>query len=355
MRREAAVRRSASNQRLALALLGSGLAHALLIAGGPFALERESPPAAPLAARLAPAPPPPAPAAVEPPARALAAARARARVVTAAAGSYRPPVLAEPELAAAEPEPSVGAEAPEPAAPEPLAAPAAPELPAPAPAAVPSFPRRGRIAYALLYGEERSPVGRAVQSWEIEDGAYRLAAEAETTGLIELFRPQRLRYLSQGRVTPEGLKPESFTMSRMRRGRHEVAQARFDWNAGHVTYGSARERRTAALPADASDLLAFIYQLALAPPAPGRLQLPLATGTHFESFEIEVREEEPIETPLGTVRALPVRQRPRAGSESIEVWLAAEYRYLPVRIRYYGRDGEPAGEQLAREIQVSEE
>ena len=39
--------------------------------------------------------------------------------------------------------------------------------------------------------------------------------------------------------------------------------------------------------------------------------------------------------------------------ESIELWLAAEYRWLPVRIRFFDREGEPSGEQLVSDIRVS--
>jgi len=43
------------------------------------------------------------------------------------------------------------------------------------------------------------------------------------------------------------------------------------------------------------------------------------------------------------------------GSESLAVWLATDYRNLPVRIRFYNRDGEAAGEQLVSEIRVSDQ
>jgi hypothetical protein len=194
-----------------------------------------------------------------------------------------------------------------------------------------------------------------VQSWEAEAGSYLLASDAVTTGIVELFRPQRLRYLSQGRITARGLRPESFLLSRTRRGETEAARARFDWGAGNLAYGDAREQKSAALPEGTQDLMSFIYQLALVPPEPGRFRLPITSGSRFETYEIEVFQEERIETPLGTVRALPVRQIPRAGSESVEIWLAAEYRYLPVKIRYFDREGNPAGEQVVSEIRISED
>jgi len=194
-----------------------------------------------------------------------------------------------------------------------------------------------------------------VQTWEAEADTYVLASEAETGGLIELFRPQRLRYVSRGKITPQGLRPEAFLMSRIRRGQTETAQARFDWGAGNLTYGRSRDQKSIALPADAQDLMSFIYQFVLVPPAPGRYHVPITTGTRFQVYEVVVSGEERVETPLGTVRALPVKQIARPGEESIEIWLAAEYRYLPVRIRHFDREGNFIGEQVANEIRISEE
>jgi hypothetical protein len=216
-----------------------------------------------------------------------------------------------------------------------------------------NLPRKGTITYTLT--GEGFNVGRAVQTWEVASGSYQLASDAETTGIVEVFRPQRLRWLSKGTVTRLGLRPESFLVSRTRRGQTEASVARFNWKAGSLTYGHARERTTAALPGDTQDIMSFIYQLAIAPPAPGHYRLPITTGSKFETYEIEVRSEEDIETPLGTLRTLPVKQRQRPGTESIEIWLAAQYRYLPVKIRYFNRDGNPVGEQVASDIRVSED
>jgi len=260
-----------------------------------------------------------------------------------------PAALPTDEQLSAEPEPV--AEAPAPAADGPQARAAAPELPPPAL----SLPKKGRITYELTFGSERFSVGKAVQSWELNAKTYMLANDAETTGIVDVFRPQRLRSLSRGSVTRNGLKPASFMTSRTRRGQTEAAQASFNWEAGSLSYGSARERASAPLPAGTQDLMSFVYQLAIAPPAPGSYRLPITTGTRFDTFDIEVLAEESIETPLGVVRALPVKQVRRAGAESIEIWLAAEYRYLPVKIRYFDRQGSPTVEQVASEIRISEE
>jgi len=230
----------------------------------------------------------------------------------------------------------------------------APAEPAPGPPPR-SLPKRGTITFALTLGNDGFSVGKAVQSWEMGSGSYKLVSDAETTGVVDLFRPQRLRWLSKGSVTRQGLRPESFLVSRTRRGRTEASEAQFNWSAGSLTYGVARERATTSLPRDTQDIMSFIYQFALAPPTPGRYRLPITTGSKFDTYDIEVGAEETIETPLGTMRTLRVRQRRQPGTESIEIWLAAQYRYLPVKIRYFDRDGKPAGEQVASDIRVSDD
>ena len=342
--------------RFAYAALASLALHALVVAGDWLPVPQAPAALRPLQARLAPPPPPvvkPDPPGARARAPQPAAPRPAPPVESVAAVGPLPLPAPQPDAAPAQ------AVAPVPAAPDPVA----PEPPQQFALAAQSskaiernLPRRGRIAYTLLYGETRSTIGTVVQSWEFGEGdAYRISSDAETSGIVELFRPQRLRYVSQGRVTRDGLRPDSFLMSRTRRGQNEAAQARFDWDAGSLTYGHAREQKSAALPAGAQDFMSFIYQLVLAPPAPGRHRMPITTGTRFEVYEIEVAGEQTIETPLGALKALAVRQLPRPGAESIEIWLAADYRHLPVRIRHFDREGRYSGEQVVSEIRISEE
>jgi hypothetical protein len=91
------------------------------------------------------------------------------------------------------------------------------------------------------------------------------------------------------------------------------------------------------------------------PLTPGRIMLPITNGWKFERYELEVGIEEMLQTPFGELRAVPVRQLRRANEESIELWLAPAYRWLPVRIRFFDREGQPSGEQLVSDIRVSEE
>jgi hypothetical protein len=211
------------------------------------------------------------------------------------------------------------------------------------------LPQSGSQSYDVYLGPGRLYIGRTLQTWTISDHTYRLSSSSETTGLAAFFRPYQLDYVSEGRVDASGFHPESFSVRRGRNGARQYA-ARFDWNAGELTLGPVSAPRKVALPGGTLDVLAFIYQLARAQLVPGRIQVNVTTGNRLEAHTLEIGVEEEIEVPTGTIRVLPVRQLRKPGQESMELWLAPERQYLPVRIRFLDRNGDISGEQLAADI-----
>ncbi|MBX3650003.1 MAG: DUF3108 domain-containing protein [Burkholderiales bacterium] len=342
-----------SSQRLLAAAALSMAAHAALL-GGMTVPEREAATQLqPLSARLE-APPPPAPQA-KPAVRRTVAPRPQPPQQIAALPRPTPaePVIsipaAEPVAAAPAPEAETAAAAEPPAV---VASTAPTMFRDPEPPPLPGFPRKGRITYLLTMGVDQTPVGRTVQSWEFEDGRYTAGSDSESTGLIELFRPHRYRYLSQGSIIANRLRPERFLASVKRGSRSEEAQALFDWEGNSLRLGRLPQLNTLALPAGSQDLISFMYNMALTPPAPGRITLPFTRGSRLDTVSFDVLPAEPIDTPLGRLLAVPVVQLRKAGQESIALWLASDYRNLPVRIRFFNREGELTGEQLVSEIQV---
>jgi hypothetical protein len=216
------------------------------------------------------------------------------------------------------------------------------------------LPKKGQVTYELVYGRDRFPVGRTVQTWEIDAEGYQLASRSETTGIVDFWRSQHRNYASRGTVNHEGLRPESFTMSRNRGRGLEEARAQFNWDGATVSLGSAAQQRQEALPPRSQDLLSFMYQLALNPPARGRVRQVVTNGSRIEVYELDVLDEETIDTPFGRLRALPIKQVRRAGEESLALWLAVEHRHLPVRVQFFDRAGKAQGEQIITELKVSE-
>lgn len=341
-------------KRLLAAATLSMAAHAALLGGIPVSAPEPAAPLLTLNARLEPLPPAPqakpepaAPRKAQPTPQPPQRVAALPRTVTS-----EPVIIPEP-MPYAEPLTSPEAGAPPAAAETAVVASAEPTMfREPETPPLPGFPRKGRITYLLTMGPDQSPVGRTVQSWEFEGERYMAASQSESTGLVELFRPHRYRYLSQGSIVADGLRPDRFLASIKRGSRSEEAQAVFNWDEKRLRLGRLPQQTTVELPAGSQDWISFTYNLALSLPAPGRITLPFTRGSRLEMVSFDVLPAEPIETPLGRLFAVPVVQVRTAGQESMALWLASDYRNLPVRIRFFNREGELSGEQLVSEIQV---
>lgn len=208
------------------------------------------------------------------------------------------------------------------------------------------LPVRGMIRYRVDRGDQGFELGYSTHDWEIADGAYRITAVTETSGLVALFKALRIELESRGRLTSDGLQPERFVI---RRGGSETGEkALFDWPAMLVTVGSNVPQ---ALTRGAQDLLSFHYQLGFLPqPGNGNI-LPIATGKKYENYRLESLGDEEVDIPAGIFRTLHVRA---PGDNTTELWLAYDYLLLPVKIRHLDRKGD-SFVQVATEIQLSKD
>jgi Protein of unknown function (DUF3108) len=211
---------------------------------------------------------------------------------------------------------------------------------------------QGTIQFDLYYGANRFLVGRSELSWDIADGRYRLATNGKTVGLAALFYPFGMSSGSEGRITAAGFEPELFRLDRTSRKGEKQFRVAFDREAGVARFSDAEGVREVPLRPSSLDILSLICQLSVARLEPGPMQLNLTNGRKLDTYEIEVGQQEVVETPMGDLRALYVKQLRKQGDEGIEVWLAVDFAYLPVRLRFTDRKGSIAGEQLVTAIQL---
>lgn len=231
------------------------------------------------------------------------------------------------------------------AASEGLAASSPASAPVPAAAIENPLPRRARIRYAIMRGEQGFVVGRAEHRWSLEGTAYTLRAVAETTGLAALFRPATVTQVSEGEVTADGLRPRGF---RVEREGKVGDTASFDWAAGRVAMNPGP--RDAPLEPGMQDLLSLFWQLGLLPADSGATVL-VATGKKIERYAFARVGEEKIDTPLGTHATLHLKTVGMAGGDATEIWLGLDARRLPLRIRHADRKGE-VFDQIVDELEI---
>ena len=343
---------------LALAVAGSAALHAAVMVGMPARLERTTTDddAASYTATLDADPssqPAPAPAPAAKPRRAHRPKRATPflppeplldTISPEAVATAMPEPVDEPVIAAATPAPV----RPEMVA---LAQPAVPVKALEAPKfRADALPAELTINYALT---SAMADGRATYSWSREGDNYKITGEAEAIGFFTLFLEGRVIQESHGVVTPQGLRPDSFTE---RKPSSPSEGLEFDWTAGKVTFDRHGEKKTEPLADNVVDWLSMLFQTAANPPPAAADDYPLLVLTQrkFYRFHLKVLGEEEIEIPMGKVRTLHLRHiDEKDASEVVDVWLGIEQSYLPVKLRYPVARNRLMVEQVATSVSLS--
>jgi hypothetical protein len=189
---------------------------------------------------------------------------------------------------------------------------------------------------ALSQGKEVYGNGRIV--WHADGRRYRIDGEAGVLFFTVL------RFQSEGGFDDFGVAPQSYVEKRMRK---EETVTRFEPSPGSIRFSSS----TASYPRSGGeqDRASIVWQLAsigLGDPAqyaPGaQLRVFVAGVRNAEPWLIQVIGQERIDTPAGAMQAWHVSRVPLPGSrdQKLDIWLAPEHSWYPVRLRFTEASGE---------------
>lgn len=284
----------------------------------------------PTAPKPAPKPKPVA-APVPPPAEKLpdadTTAPAEFAVPTNRAESAQPPTIEQPAI---------------PAAPPSAPAPAQAEAPAPIPIAL-DVPASVTLKFNVSGQQGAVPLQGVMGelTWSQDGHAY----DARLT-LRFLFKTLRTQH-SSGAIGPTGIEPTRFSDTR----KTEVA-SHFVRDQGQIVFSS--NAPPVALMSGAQDRLSVMLQLgALLAGDPARYQANGAIAVQTvgprdaDIWIFKIGEEEKLDLPTGELIARKLARNPRVPfDDTVELWLAPSFGYLPVRIRITQPSGDFADMQL---------
>jgi hypothetical protein len=188
-------------------------------------------------------------------------------------------------------------------------------------------PQNFTVAYHVTRNGQ--PFADVTETYRQEGGRYKLESITKGIGVYSLFGKRRL--VSEGDVTPEGLRPTHFEQDQGDDPKRKIT-ADFDWAAGILTMVAKGKTKAVALPPGTQDLASYAYQFMFAPPQGDDVQLPVTTGRKLKTYHyrIEARDA-PVETTAGTYKTLHFVNATEGGDEK-QLWLGVDAHYIPVRI-----------------------
>lgn len=306
-----------------------------------MALSTPPPTAAPAAPPAAALPPPRARAPKPPkPASAPEARREAPRPVMAAASAPEPAPVIEPPI-----EPPMATALPAPAEPSEPAAPSASTVAAAVPSAAASdaappfeWPASTRMTY-LLTGNYRGEVsGSAQVEWVRVGSRYQVHVDFVVGPSFAPLITQRST--SDGEITAEGLSPHRYDQDIRLLTKTRPRQT-IVFEAGNVVLANGDVRPAVpGLQDTASQFVQLTYVFSTRPELlriGGQIDIPLALPKKVAIWTYDVIAEETLQTPFGPLAGIHLKPRTndqKAGTLSVEMWMAPQLRYLPVRIRF---------------------
>jgi hypothetical protein len=214
------------------------------------------------------------------------------------------------------------------------------------------IPRHLQLNFIVYQGENGLRIGEIHHQLDIQKGRYTLSSERQTAGLTSLRNSDRMIQNSSGKFGKQGFQPDIFAEEKVTRSGKQDVQVTFDWARQKLRYSNGAE---SALPADAQDILSFLYQLSQLPMNGEFFPLAISDGALMEQYQIEIGAKENIATPMGELRALHLRKMHVQGAAYFELWLGLEYRLLPVKFRQVDNAGNVTEEFVIAGIRAADE
>ena len=204
------------------------------------------------------------------------------------------------------------------------------------------------IDYDVRRSLDGSPVGAARTTYFLgENNQYSIKNEVEAKGFVSLFYWNKLVQTSDGIVTPEGLKPKNY---HYQFGSKIDNYAIFDWESKKIITTISGKTSEFDMLEGSQDMLSFMYQFMFEPPLT-KMKIFITNGKNYKPYDYSYIGEEIIETEMDKILTMHIAKFNYNNEERIDLWLAKDYRYLPVKIRKTEKDGSIL-DQTAKKIET---
>lgn len=220
--------------------------------------------------------------------------------------------------------------------------------------AKPILPKRIQLSYDVT--RNTKPFAVVHEQFLITDKTYRVESITKGIGVYSLLGERKLS--SIGELTAQGLKPNHFELHQGDNSKKSL-MADFDWPNKILHMLVKGKVNDVDLAPGTQDLASYAYQfMFLSDQLKDVFSVKLTTGKRLNQYTYKINAgQEVLALPVAegvvneykTIHLQLDSVKPQA--ESKELWLAAEYYYLPVRIMMMDENGAKI-EQTLTELHV---
>ncbi len=204
------------------------------------------------------------------------------------------------------------------------------------------------IDYDVRRSLDSSPVGAAKTTYLLEqDNHYSIRNEVEAKGFVSLFYWNKVVQTSDGLITPDGLRPINY---HYQFGSKIDNLAVFDWESKKIIITVNGNKSEIEMQEGSQDMLSVMYQFMFEPPLT-KMKLYVTNGKNYKPYDYAYVGDEILETDVDKIETMHIAKFNYTNEERIDLWLAKDYRFIPVKIRKTEKDGSIL-DQSAKKIEI---
>ena len=177
------------------------------------------------------------------------------------------------------------------------------------------------------------------------NGAYIFSSTSNTTGLLGLIAPKTLVETSEFLYNHNYIEPQRYTLEDSRRSGNDSYSVSFNWDKNiAITTVNNQVTQSALVPGtlDRGSMQVAVMLEMLEMQQSEPLSHTITDDDGIRVYSYSLVGEEVIETLLGPITAKKLIQQRQGYSRQTLLWLAKDFKYLPVRIEQQ-KDNEPTG------------
>ena len=210
-------------------------------------------------------------------------------------------------------------------------------------------PSRIEARYDVLKGSVK--VATITETYTRTENNYHIDSVTKPYGLLSLFKAETIHVTSQGTVTTQGLRPDTFIHQRKLDTKRD-ARADFNWQEKLITLNDKSGKRSLPLSEGTQDRLSAMYQFIFTELSDATsLKFTMTAGSKVDDYSYQITANKSVTVPLGTFKALYLANSSPADKSRTEIWLATQQHNLPCKMTITEANGDSLS-QVLRKLEI---
>jgi hypothetical protein len=181
-------------------------------------------------------------------------------------------------------------------------------------------------------------IGTVEERFTRDGDTYKIVSETHTAGALKWLLNDQVTLSAEGRIGPTGLEPTHYQLKRHNDPTKDIS-ATFAYDKNQIISNHHDKTESFALPVGTLDRISAIYHFAFVTPLTTEVTFWMSQGKEAEQYRYRKQGETVIKVGDISYSTVHYARVITKGRSQVQLWLAKDRHYVPVRIVFEDSHG----------------